>query len=144
MPCALTWPILVGWSDNMKFVVIIARILVGLMFVVFGLNPFLRFIPMPPLEGVWGQFLGALVISHYVWFVGAVQVVSGALILIGRYVPLAVALSGPVVANIIMYHLTMQRSGAQLAILATICWIILFWRYRASFAPLWVRKPSVQ
>ena len=128
----------------MKIVVIIARVLLGLMFLVFGLNPFLRFIPMPPLEGVWGQFLGALVISHYVWFVGAVQVVSGALILIGRYVPLAVALSGPVVANIIVYHLTMQRSGAQLAILATICWIILFWRYRASFAPLWVRKPSVQ
>jgi len=53
---------------------------------------------------------------------GAVQVISGALFLIGRYVPLAIALSGPVVANIIVYHLTMQHSGAQLAVLATICW----------------------
>ena len=85
---------------------------------------------MPPLEGVWGQFLGALVVSHYVWFVGAVQVISGTLFLIGRYVPLAIALSGPVVANIIVYHLTMQHSGAQLAVLATICWVILFWHYR--------------
>jgi hypothetical protein len=109
------------------------------MFVVFGLNPFLKFLPMPPLEGVWGQFVGALVVSHY-RFVGAVQVISGAPFLIGRYVPLAIALSGPVVANIIVYHLTMQRSGAQLAVLATICWLILFWRYRASFAPLWVQK----
>jgi len=127
----------------MKFVVIIARILLGLMFLVFGLNPFLKFIPMPPLEGVWGQFLGALFASHYVWFVGAVQVISGALFLVGRYVPLAIALSGPVIANIIVYHLTMQRSGAQLAILATVCWIILFFRHRASFAPLWEQKPNV-
>src|SRR5215831_3228718 len=81
----------------MKIVAIIARILLGLMFVVLGLNPFLKILPMPPLEGVWGQFLGALFVSHYVWFVGAVQVISGALFLIGRYVPLAIALSGPVV-----------------------------------------------
>jgi putative oxidoreductase len=124
----------------MRVVVIIARILLGLMFVVFGLNPFLKFLPMPPLTGVWGQFLGALVVSHFVWFVGAVQVISGALFLINRYVPLAIALSGPVIANILAYHLTMQLGGAQPAVLATICWVILFWRYRSSFAPLWVQK----
>jgi putative oxidoreductase len=124
----------------MKIVVMIARILLGLMFFVFGLNPFLKFLPMPPMEGVWGQFLGALIVSRYVWFVGAVQVISGTLFLIGRYVPLAIALSGPVIANIIVYHLTMQHIGAQLAVLATICWVILFWRYRASFAPLLVKK----
>ena len=126
----------------MKIVAIIARVLLGLMFFVFGLNPFLKFLPAPPLEGVWGQFLGALFVSHYVWFVGAVQVISGALFLIGRYVPLAIALSAPVVANIICYHVTMQHSFAQPAILATICWFILFWYYRASFAPLWVAKPQ--
>jgi putative oxidoreductase len=129
-------------ANYMKVVAIIARILLGLMFVVFGLNPFLKFLPMPPLEGVWGQFLGALVVSHYVWLVGAVQVISGMLLLVGRYVPLAIALSGPVVLNIIAYHLTMQHGGSQLAVLATICWAILFWRYRASFAPLWVAKPD--
>jgi len=126
----------------MKIVAIIARVLLGRMFFVFGLNPFLKFLPAPPLEGVWGQFLGALFVSHYVWFVGAVQVISGALFLIGRYVPLAIALSAPVVANIICYHVTMQHSFAQPAILATICWFILFWYYRASFAPLWVAKPQ--
>src|SRR5215510_5599342 len=125
----------------MKIVVIIARILLGLMFVVFGLNAFFGFLPAPKLEGVWGQFLGALFVYHYVWLVGATQVVSGALFVFGRYVPLAIALSGPVIVNIIAYHLTMQRSNAQLAILATICWLILLWWYRASFAPLWVKKP---
>jgi putative oxidoreductase len=124
----------------LKIAAIIARILLGLMFLVFGLNPFLKFLPMPPLEGVWGQFLGALVVSHYVWFVGAVQIISGALFLIGWYIPLAIALSGPVVANIIVYHLTMQHSGAQPAAMTTICWVILFRHYRASFAPLWMQK----
>ena len=128
----------------MKILAIIARVLLGLMFFVFGLNPFLKFLPMPPLEGVWGQFLGALFVSHFVWLVGATQVISGALFLIGRYVPLAITLSGPVVLNIIAYHVTMHPSQAQPAILAAICWIILFWYYRASFAPLWVAKPNVQ
>ena len=54
----------------MKIVAVVARILLGLMFFAFGLNPFLKFLPMPPLEGVWGQFLGALVVSHYVWVCG--------------------------------------------------------------------------
>jgi len=128
----------------MKIVVIIARVILGLMFFVLGLNPFLKFIPAPPLEGVWGQFLGALFVSHYVWVIGATQVVSGALFLIGRYVPLAIALAGPVIVNIIAYHVTMQPAQAQLAILATICWLILFWWHRASFAPLWEQKPSRQ
>ena len=128
----------------MKIVTIIARVLLGLMFFVFGLNPFLKFMPMPPLEGVWGQFLGALIVSHFVLLVGATRVISGALFLIGRYVPLAIALSGPVLLNILAYHVTMQHSGAQPAVVALICWVILFWRYRESFAPLWVAKPDVK
>jgi len=128
----------------MKIVTIVARVLLGLMFFVFGLNPFLKFLPTPPLEGVWGQFLGALMESHYVWLVGATQVVGGVLFLIGRYVPLAIALSGPVIANIIAYHVTMQHAGAGLAAVATICWVFLFWRYRESFAPLWVANAGGQ
>lgn len=128
----------------MKIVAIIARVLLGLMFFVFGLNPFLNFLPAPKLEGVAAQFLGALFVSHFIWLIGATQVVSGVLFLIGRYVPLAIALSGPVVLNIIAYHVTMAPHGAQPAMLAAICWIILFWYYRASFAPLWVAKPSIQ
>jgi len=127
----------------MTIVTIIARILLG-MFFVFGLNPFLKFLPVPRLEAVWGQFLGALFVSHSVWLIGATQVVSGVLFLIGRYVPLAIALSGPVIVNIIAYHLTMQHIGAQPAVLATICWVFLFWRYRDSFAPLWVAKAEAK
>jgi hypothetical protein len=128
----------------MKIATIIARVLLGLMFFVFGLNPFLKFLPTPPLEGVWGQFLGALFVSHFVWLIGATQVVSGALFLAGRYVPLAIALSGPVILNIVAYHITMQPHGAQPAVLAAICWLFLFWRYRESFRPLWVAKADAK
>jgi putative oxidoreductase len=126
----------------MKVVVIVARVLLGLMFVVFGLNPFLKFIPTPPMSGVAGEFLGALISSHYVYVVGAVQVISGALFLAGRYLPLAIALSGPVIVNIIAYHLTMQLAGSQLAILAILCWVVLFWAFRGYFAFLWVAKAA--
>ncbi len=119
----------------MRIVVIVARILLGLMFFVFGLNPFLKFIPTPPMSGAAGDFLGAMINSHYVYLVGGVQVVSGLLLLINRYVPLAIALSSA-------YHVTMQRTGAQLAILATICWAILAWGFRDYFSSLWVQKAS--
>lgn len=111
------------------------------MFVIFGLNGFLNFMPAPPLAGVAGAFLGALISSHYVYLVCAVQLVSGVLLLINQFVPLALALLAPVMANIIASHVTMQGSGAQLAILATILWTVLAWRFRAYFAPLFVRKP---
>lgn len=65
----------------MNILTIIARIVLGLMFFVFGVNPFLKFLPMPQLEGVWGQFLGALFVSRYVWLIRATQVVSGVLFL---------------------------------------------------------------
>jgi putative oxidoreductase len=124
----------------MKIVVVIARVLLGLMFVFFGLNGFLNFLPAPPLTGVPGAFLGALITSHYVYLVCAVQVLAGLFLLGNQFLPLALALLAPVIANIVTYHLTMDRSGAQLAILATILWAFLAWKFRAYFAPLATRN----
>jgi putative oxidoreductase len=125
---------------KMKIVVVIARVLLGLMFVFFGLNGFLNFLPAPPLTGVPGAFLGALMTSHYVYLVCAVQVLGGLLLVVNQFVPLGLALLAPIIANIVTYHLTMQRSGAQLAILATILWVFLAWKFRAYFAPLATRN----
>src|SRR5260370_8385150 len=89
----------------MKIAALIARILVGLVFTVFGLNGFLGFIPAPPLPpGPAGQFLGALFASHYVYLVSGVQLVSGVLLLVNRYVPLAIVLLRPLLLNIPSYH----------------------------------------
>jgi len=69
----------------MKIVVLIARILLGLIFVVFGLNPFLKYIPMQMPPGTAGQFLTVLFVSHFVYVVGAAQVIGGVLLLVNRY-----------------------------------------------------------
>ena len=78
--------------------------------------------------------------SHYVYLVCTVQLLGGLLLLANQFVPLGLALLAPVIANIITYHLTMQRGTAQLAILATILWVFLAWKFRAYFAPLATRK----
>lgn len=127
----------------MKIVAIIARILLGLMFFVFGLNGFLHFIPSPPIPGLAGQFLGALIQSHYVYLVSGTQFVASLLLLADKFVPLALALLAPVLVNILVFHLTMQPSGLPPGLFATILWFILAWKFRASFAPLWVRKPTL-
>ena len=124
----------------MKIAALIARILMGLVFVVFGLNGFLNFMkgPLPP--GLAGQFLGALTQSHYDWLVSGVQVIGGALLLAGRYIPLGLAILAPVIVNIDAFHIFLLPAGAQLAILVTICWIIAFIPVRQHFAGLLVQK----
>jgi putative oxidoreductase len=124
----------------MKIVSIIARILLGLMFFIFGLNGFLNFMHGQIPGGVAGTFLGALIASHFIWFVCAVQVIAGVLLLANRFVPLALALLAPVLYNILVYHITMQPSGLPPGLVATILWLILVWRLRTYFAPLLVQK----
>src|SRR2546427_10383998 len=73
----------------------IARYLAGVIFLVFGLNGFLNFIPLPPPGGIAGQFMGALYASHYLWVIFAFQLLAAVLLLVNRYVPLAVAMLAP-------------------------------------------------
>ena len=124
----------------MKIVSIIARILLGLIFFIFGLNGFLNFLHAPLPAGLAGTFLHVLIASHFVVFVSAVQVIAGALLLVNRFVPLALALLAPVLYNILVFHITMQPSGLPPGLFATILWIFLVWRLRAYFAPLLVPR----
>lgn len=119
----------------MRIVAMIARLLLGLMFVVFGLNGFLQFLNMGPMPtGLAGQFMGALFQSHYYWVVAALQIAGGALLLVNRFVPLGLVLLGPVIVNILLYHLFLNPSGAVNAIVVTILWFIVFYAHRQSFA----------
>lgn len=124
----------------MKIVTVIARILLGLIFFVFGLNGFVGFIPMPPLAGAAGAFIGALFTSHYLYLVAGVELIAGVLLLINRFVPLALAMLAPMLANILAYHVTMQMEGWPLAVITTLLWAVLVWRYRAHFMSLFVQK----
>src|SRR5215813_11049098 len=112
----------------MKIVTLIARILLGLIFIVFGLNGFLNFLNMGPMPtGLAGQFMGALIQSHYFWVVAALQVVGGALLLVNRYVPLGLVLLGPVIVNILLYHIFLNLGGIGLASVVTILWLTVFY-----------------
>jgi len=125
----------------MKIVTLIARLLLGLIFVVLGLNGFLNFLSMGPMpSGLAGQFIGALVLSHYFWVVAALQVAGGALLLVNRYVPLALVLLGPVIVNIILYHVFLNPSGAPLAIVVVILWGIVFYSQRQHFSGIFVQR----
>ena len=75
----------------MRTASVIARYLAGVIFLVMGLNGFLNFIPLPPPGGIAAQFMGALYVSHYLWVIFAFQVIAAVLLLVNRYVPLAVA-----------------------------------------------------
>jgi putative oxidoreductase len=125
----------------MKIAASIARLLLGLIFVVFGLNGFLNFLNMGPLpSGLAGQFIIALAASHYLWVIAGLQVVGGVLLLVNRFVPLALVLLGPVIVNIILYHVFLNRSGAQLAIVVTVLWFIVFYGYRQYFSGIFVQR----
>jgi putative oxidoreductase len=91
---------------------IFARLLTGIIFLVFGLNGFLHFLPMPPPEGVAAQFFGALFVSHYLSVIFLLQIIPAVLLLLNRYVPLALAILAPVIVNILCFHLFMARPPA--------------------------------
>jgi hypothetical protein len=120
----------------MKIIAVIARYLLGLIFLVFGLNGFLDFLHMPPPSGVAAQFLGALYVSNFLVFVFLLQIISAILLLINRYVPLALTLLAPVIVNILLLHILMAPSGLPLAIAVTILWIVVFTSVRSAFAGL--------
>src|SRR5207253_1997499 len=125
----------------MKILTLIARLLLGLIFVVLGLNGFLNFLSMGPMpSGLAGQFIGALALSHYFWVVAALQVVGGALLLVNRFVPLALVLLGPVIVNIMLYHLFLNLTGIPLAIVVVVLWFIVFYAHRQYFSGIFVQR----
>ena len=100
----------------MRSASLIAQYLAGVIFLVFGLNGFLNFIPLPPPGGIAEQFMGALYASHYLVVIFGFQIIAAVLLLANRYVPLAVAMLAPVVVNILCFHALMAPSGLPLAL----------------------------
>ena len=121
----------------MKLIATIARILLGCVFVLFGLNIFLRFLHMPPApDGPAGDFAKALFISHYIYVVGALQVIGGVFCVIGRFVPLGLTLLGPVIVNILLFHILLSPAGLPMAIAVSVLALIVLWHHRTAFAGL--------
>jgi len=119
----------------MKFAVIGARVLLGLIFVVFGLNGFFNFIPTPEMNEASGSFMGALVATGYlITLVKLVEVVAGLMILTGRFLPLGLILLAPVSVNILLLHVFLDQGGLPMAIFIIVAQLFLAWAYRDSFS----------
>ena len=124
----------------MKIASLIARLLLGLIFFVFGLNGFLNFIPAPPPTGLAGQFAGILFTSHLYVVIFGVQTIGGLLLLVNRFVPLALIILGPVIVNIFFFHLFMARSGLPLAIVVVALWVIVAMRNKQHLAGIFTHR----
>lgn len=117
----------------MNIFTLIVRFLFGLMFVVFGSNAFLKFMPMPPMSGPAGDFIGAMYGSGYLQAVAALQVIGGILMFIPRLAPIGLLILGPIVVNIAFFHLFLERQGLLMAAIVGLAALFLLWRYRAAF-----------
>jgi putative oxidoreductase len=128
----------------MKMLTHISRFLLGLIFLIFGLNGFLHFIPMAPPSGVAGQFLGSMFVTKYLLFVFAIQLIDGVLLLINRYVPIALTILGPIIVNILLFHGLMNPAGFGLALLVTILWGVVFVSVRSTFVGIFQARVDMK
>ncbi len=127
----------------MKIAALIARILLGAMFLFFGLNDILGFLHMPEMPGQSGVFLGLLATTKYMTFVGVLMTISGILLLVGRFVPLALTILAPILVNILLFHFLIAHGGAAMGLIATVLELFLMSVYRKSFYTLFHPAPEV-
>jgi putative oxidoreductase len=122
-------------KETMKIATIIARVLLGLVFVVFGSNFFLQFLKMPPPPpGLAGDYFKVFSASGYMYVIGALQLLSGLLLLIGRFVPLSLTILAGMIFNILVFHILMDPTGLPMAIIVAVLELFLVWSYRERFA----------
>ncbi len=115
-----------------------ARIVLGLLFVVTGLNGFFNFLPQPKdMPAAAAALAGALMATRYFFpLLMGTQLVAGALLLSGFFVPLALAMLAPIVVNIVFFHAFLARSGLPVALVVLALELYLAWSYRKAFRPM--------
>lgn len=121
----------------MRHIAPVARVLLGLVFVVFAANYFVPFLPAQPKPPAAAQqFLDALVSSKLLTLVKAVELIAGLALLANRLVPLALAVLAPIVVGIVFVHVDLAPAGMPLALVVLALELVLAWQYRAAFAPM--------
>jgi hypothetical protein len=90
--------------------------------------------------GLAGQFSAALFAAHYFYPVGSIMVVSAILLLVNRYVPLGLVLLGPVLFNILLFHILMNPSGIGMGAFAALLWLLTAYRVRSAFRGIFQQR----
>ncbi len=127
----------------MKKAVLVARILLGLVFLVFGLNGILHFLPMPPMPAGDATTFATILTAHkYMSFVDLCEVIGGLLLLVGRYVPLGLTILGPIIVNILLYHFLLEPKGVAIGLVTLALEVFLIYAYRLSFRGLFDANPE--
>jgi uncharacterized membrane protein YphA (DoxX/SURF4 family) len=124
----------------------VARLLMGLPLIVFGLNGFFNFIPQPttPLAEGAAAFAGALMKSGYMMqLIGGTQLIVGVLLVLNRFVPLALALFAPFMVNSIAFHVFLEHSGLPMAAVFLALEVYLAWIYRNAYRPMLAMRHSL-
>jgi putative oxidoreductase len=124
----------------MRVAGLIARYLLGVIFLVFGLNGFFHFIPMQPMPAAAGQFMGAIYGTGYLTVIFVLEIVPAILLLAGRYVALALVLLGPVIVNILLFHAFLAPSGLPIALLVVVLWGLVFYSVKNSFGGVFLAR----
>ena len=129
----------------MKIAVIIARSLLGLIFLVFGLNFFLHFIPVsPPAPGKAGAFQSGLFGAGYFFpFMKVIETVSGLFLLINRYTAFFLVILFPITVNICLFHAFLAPSGLPLGGLMLLLHLFLGYAYGKYYSPMFTSQPAL-
>ena len=127
----------------MKTAIVISQFILGLGFVVFGLNILHPFLPQPPIPdgSLPARFMGVMGPSHWMALVGLFQVFGGVFVLLGRTAPIGLTLLGPVLVNILAFHIfLMGGAGIAPGLVFSALELFLIYSYRSHFAPIFTIK----
>ncbi|HEY4244642.1 MAG TPA: hypothetical protein VGM88_32735 [Kofleriaceae bacterium] len=120
----------------MKRITTVARILLGLAFLVFGANYFVPFLPEPAVPAAALAFIMPFAAAKYLTIIKAIEVAAGVALLANRFVPLALTLLAPILIGIVNFHAQLEPSGLPVPVLLIALELVLAYAYRAAFAPM--------
>jgi uncharacterized membrane protein YphA (DoxX/SURF4 family) len=107
-------------------VLLVARILVGIIMVVFGVNKFAEFLPPPELTGEAGAYFGAIISANVFTVIAVLEILTGLAFLTGKYLGLALVINAPIAFNALLFHVSLDPAGSGPAALWVVLLIVVF------------------